>query len=109
MPYDIPPINSPLPLTSPPTEKPTPTPEFDEYDEEELDDQYPRSDSARSWSSFYAGNPDHSHFVSDQDSMPRRLRNRPTPEQAELLRKLFEQNPHPTTEARQRLADSSGM
>ncbi|KAG9222388.1 hypothetical protein CCMSSC00406_0002723 [Pleurotus cornucopiae] len=58
---------------------------------------------------FYAGNPDHTHFLVEPTDMPRKMRNRPTAEQTEELRKLYNQNPHPSTEQRQMLAERINM
>ncbi|KAK0465522.1 homeodomain transcription factor [Desarmillaria tabescens] len=49
------------------------------------------------------------HFNSENDSMPRRLRLRPTPDQADELKRVYSVNPHPTTEQRQILAERTGM
>ncbi|GLB35748.1 putative homeobox KN domain containing protein [Lyophyllum shimeji] len=59
--------------------------------------------------SFDSGNPDHFHFPSESDSMPRRMRMRPSAEQTEELRKLYNITPHPTTDQRQHLAERIGM
>ncbi|KAG5645355.1 hypothetical protein DXG03_006417 [Asterophora parasitica] len=92
--------------------------EFDDY----LDDDYSPielhpsratsiapQDLPQTHSSFYAGNPDHSHLASESDSMPRRMRMRPSVEQTDELRKLYNFTPHPTTEQRQLLAERIGM
>ncbi|KAG7452158.1 uncharacterized protein BT62DRAFT_926379 [Guyanagaster necrorhizus] len=49
------------------------------------------------------------HFNSESDSMPRRLRLRPTTDQADELKRVYSVNPHPTTEQRQVLAERTGM
>jgi hypothetical protein len=41
--------------------------------------------------------------------MPRRMRVRPTPDQTEELKKLYNINPHPTTDQRQLLSERIGM
>lgn len=41
--------------------------------------------------------------------MPRRMRMRPSPEQTEELRRVYNVNPHPTTDERQALAERIGM
>jgi hypothetical protein len=41
--------------------------------------------------------------------MPRRMRMRPSSEQTDELRRLYNINPHPTTEQRQNLASAIGM
>ena len=80
------------------------------------DDEHPPPDYSRSTSlgpsnvsSFYAGHSDHSHFYTESDSIPRRMRMRPSPEQTDELRKLYNINPHPTTEQRNTLASAIGM
>jgi hypothetical protein len=61
-------------------------------------------------SGYYAvGNPEHSHFYHDSDSTHRRMRMRPSSDQAEELRKLYNINPHPTAEQRQALSATIGM
>ncbi|PBK76862.1 hypothetical protein ARMSODRAFT_969465 [Armillaria solidipes] len=49
------------------------------------------------------------HFNIESDSMPRRLRLRPTTDQADELKRAYSVNPHPTTEQRQSLAERTGM
>ncbi|KAF8899208.1 hypothetical protein BD779DRAFT_1666920 [Infundibulicybe gibba] len=58
---------------------------------------------------FYSANPEQSRFLPDTENMPRRMRMRPTPEQTEELRKLYNLNPHPTTDQRQVLSERIGM
>jgi hypothetical protein len=60
-------------------------------------------------SSFYAGHSDQAHFYTDSDSMPRKMRMRPSSEQTEELRNLYNINPHPTSEQRQALSATTGM
>jgi len=90
-------------------------PDTDDYHDDEypsLDIQYSRSDSlgpSDVSSSFYTGHSDHSHFYTESETMPRRIRMRPSSEQTDELRKLYNINPHPTTEQRQALASSIGM
>ncbi len=48
-------------------------------------------------------------FNIENDSMPRRLRLRPTTDQADELKRAYSVNPHPTTEQRQALAERTGM
>jgi DNA-binding transcriptional regulator YdaS (Cro superfamily) len=50
-----------------------------------------------------------SSFFDDQDSMSRRSRIRPSPEQVEQLKNLFNANALPSTEEKQALADRIGM
>ena len=93
-----------------------------EFDDEFQDDEFspidiyhsrPTSavppDHSRPLSTFNAGNPDYPHFLSETESMPRRMRVRPTAEQTDELKKLYNINPHPTTDQRQLLADRIGM
>ncbi|KAI3622398.1 distal-less homeobox 3 [Moniliophthora roreri] len=56
-----------------------------------------------------SANSDYPQFLAENDSMPRRMRVRPSIEQTEELKKLFSINPHPSTEQRQSLADRIGM
>ncbi|RDB28863.1 Homeobox protein 10 [Hypsizygus marmoreus] len=121
VPHDSPPINPPIgpAVTSVSSHSSTRHPsEFDDYHDDDyspIDYQHSRStssvppDHSQPLSSFYAGNPDHTHFLSETDSMPRRMRMRPTAEQTEELRKLYNVNPHPTTDQRQLLAERIGM
>ncbi|KAF9074998.1 homeobox domain-containing protein [Rhodocollybia butyracea] len=86
--------------------------ELDELDEEYL----PAELSSRSLSSnehhkdaspaFY---PALDNTQEDQDSMNRRSRIRPSADQVEQLKKLFNANPLPSTEEKQALADHIGM
>ncbi|KAF8807943.1 homeobox-domain-containing protein [Phlegmacium glaucopus] len=85
-------------------------PDIDDFN----DDDYQRSRSASLGpsgvsSSFYTAHSDHSQFYTESDSMPRRLRMRPSSEQTDELKKLYNINPHPTTEQRQALASTIGM
>lgn len=115
VPYEVPvvPPTSSNSSSTPPSSLPTETEDFPD-DDLPLDgysrsDSMPGPDGARSWSSFYAGNPDHQHFLTESDNMPRRMRMRPSPEQTHQLRKLYNSNPHPSTEQRQALAERIGM
>jgi hypothetical protein len=70
--------------------------------------------SNSSSASFFAANPDLSYFGSSRDSpdptnMSRKMRMRPTAEQTEELKKLYNITPHPTSEDRQALAERIGM
>jgi len=67
------------------------------------------SSNGRAWSTFYSGNLEHAQFLTENDSVPRRIRIRPTSEQIEELRKLFNITHHPSNEQRQALADRIGM
>ena len=87
-------------------------PDTDDFqDDENLTPDYFRSTSLgpSNVSSFYSGPSDHSHFYTESDSIPRRMRMRPSPEQTDELRKLYNINPHPTTEQRNTLASDIGM
>ncbi|KAG6879443.1 hypothetical protein C0992_002574 [Termitomyces sp. T32_za158] len=78
-----------------------------DYDDYWFDDEYlPLDDYSRA---DYAGYSDYSHFTSETDSMPRRLRIRPSVEQTDELRKLYNLTPHPTADQRQFLAERIGM
>ncbi|EAU92613.1 hypothetical protein CC1G_06624 [Coprinopsis cinerea okayama7 len=46
---------------------------------------------------------------SPESNMPKKMRMRPTNEQTEELKKLYNSNPHPTAEERQALAERIGM
>ena len=88
------------------------TDDFHDDEYPSLDIQHSRSASlgpSEVSSSFYTGHSDHSHFYTESDNMPRRMRMRPSPEQTEELRKSYNINPHPTTEQRQALASTIGM
>ncbi|PPQ77037.1 hypothetical protein CVT25_014854 [Psilocybe cyanescens] len=113
--YDPQPIN-----TAPP---PLPLPSLQNHDmhrhndmHDILDDDYLLSHS-RSVSvvqsecppPFYAGHPDHAHFYTESENVPRRMRIRPSSEQTDELRKLYNINPHPSTEQRTTLARSISM
>ena len=57
---------------------------------------------------FAAGNPQHRHLFEDQ-GVQRKGRSRPSPQQSEELRKLYDRNPHPSKEEREALGDRIGM
>lgn len=81
-------------------------------DEYAFDTQHSRSASVIPSdypSSLYAGHSDQTHFYTELDNMPRRMRMRTSSEQTDELKKLYSINPHPTTEQRQMLAASIGM
>ncbi|KAJ3721904.1 hypothetical protein C8R42DRAFT_696405 [Lentinula raphanica] len=102
--YDNPSINS-LSSSSTPSFR---RPDLDEPDED-IDPQPPTfNDNTRIGSPFYVGNTENPHF-DDQDNMQRRSRMRPSPEQVEQLKNLFNINPLPSTEEKQALADRIGM
>lgn len=86
--------------------------DFHDNEGQSLDNHHSRSASlgpSDVSSSFYAGNSDHSQFYTESDSIPRKIRMRPSSEQTDELRKLYNINPHPTTEQRQALASTIGM
>ncbi|KAG6842401.1 hypothetical protein C0991_007531 [Blastosporella zonata] len=107
VPYNVPPVISPTAASTSnnPAHHPS---EFDDYyyDDDYIPDDYSRATSVVP---DYASRQDHSHFTSETDSMPRRMRIRPSPEQTDELRKLFNLTPHPTTDQRQHLAERIGM
>ncbi|KAH9486332.1 Homeobox protein 10 [Psilocybe cubensis] len=79
------------------------------YPDDECLSVHSRSVSVVKSESFYAGHPDQAHFYTESENMPRRMRIRPSPEQTEELRKLYNINPHPSTEQRTTLAQNIGM
>ncbi|KAG6846080.1 hypothetical protein H0H87_006444 [Tephrocybe sp. NHM501043] len=107
VPYNVPPVISPIAAASTSNYPPR------EYDDIYFDDDYlPLDDYSRATSIVppdYTGYPDYSQFTSETDSMPRRMRMRPSAEQADELRKLYNLTPHPTTDQRQHLAERIGM
>jgi hypothetical protein len=68
-------------------------------------------DDPKRQSLFYAGNAEHRHFFAEAETMPRRMRmrNRPSTEQTDELRKSYRANPHPTKEDREALGERIGM
>lgn len=48
-------------------------------------------------------------FMADTELVPRRMRARPTQEQTEELRKMYDLNPHPSSELRHALSERLGM
>ncbi|KAL0571976.1 hypothetical protein V5O48_009978 [Marasmius crinis-equi] len=107
---ESPPINSILPPNHP---------AMNHHEEYFEDDHYPLIDLAQrpslqssnpalGWSQFYGSSPDHAQILTDNEAA-RRMRIRPSPEQTEELRKLFQVAAHPSTEQRQALADRIGM
>lgn len=90
-------------------------PEFDDFQDDDhssVDIHHSRSASVigpEYSSAFYTGLPDQAHFYTASDNIPRKMRMRPSSEQAEELKKLYHINPHPTTEQRQALSASIGM
>ncbi|KAK7058557.1 hypothetical protein VNI00_002193 [Paramarasmius palmivorus] len=81
----------------------------DTYDDIYPPYEYSQSSNPLGWSQSQSNNSDYPHFLTENDSMPRRMRVRPSAEQTEELKKLFNINPHPSTEQRQSLADRIGM
>ncbi|KAJ4002185.1 homeodomain transcription factor [Lentinula boryana] len=103
-PYDNPSINS----LTPPSTSSFRRNDLDELDEEIDAQSPPLLDNGRMGSPFYTGNMENAHFE-EQDNMQRRSRIRPSPEQVEQLKNLFNANPLPSTEEKQALADRIGM
>ena len=118
--YDLPPIVSLLTSRgSSASHSPLQVDELDDF----ADDDYlehnamgPSSlvaalDDPRRQSLFYATNPDQNHVFAEAEQMPRRMRmrNRPTAEQIDQLRKMFASNPHPSKEDREELGEKISM
>ncbi|KAF8921803.1 hypothetical protein CPB85DRAFT_1264558 [Mucidula mucida] len=104
-------INSSRPSHSSSTSS-TPRPsESGDYPDDDYPDSHPHHlpDDNHSWPSYQTADPEH-NFLSESESMARRLRNnRLSAEQKEALRKAFVENPNPSSDQRQALADSVGM
>ncbi|KAJ4485660.1 homeodomain transcription factor [Lentinula aciculospora] len=83
-------------------------PDYDEFDEDIDFQSSSHPDNGRIGSPFYTGNMENTHFE-DQENVHRRSRMRPSSEQVEQLKNLFNVNPLPTTEDKQALADRIGM
>lgn len=68
-------------------------------------------DDPKRQSLFFAGNAEHRHVFAEAETLPRRMRmrNRPTAEQTDELRKLYRSNPHPSKEQRENLGERIGM
>lgn len=73
-------------------------------------------ETPRQQSAFYAGNPEHHHSLSRDNSPPAvdlsarpRMRMRPTSQQTDELRRFYQVNPHPTKEEREDLSERIGM
>ncbi|KAG6814008.1 hypothetical protein H0H92_004501 [Tricholoma furcatifolium] len=107
--YNVPPV---IPSTTASSSN-NPTRHPSEFDDYYYDDDYlPLDDVSRANSLVppdYPGYSDYSHFPSETDSMPRRMRMRPSIEQTDELRKLYNITPHPTSDQRQHLAERIGM
>ncbi|KAF8624219.1 hypothetical protein AX15_005985 [Amanita polypyramis BW_CC] len=58
---------------------------------------------------YISENGDVPQVTTEAESIPRRTRARPTMEQAEELKRLYDRNPHPSAELRQALSDRLGM
>jgi hypothetical protein len=118
--HDLPPIASLL-GSNPSSASHSPQ-QLDELDEF-IDDDHPDNsgggpsplvaalDDPKRQSLFYAGNAEHRHFFAETETMPRkmRMRNRPSTEQTDELRRLYRSNPHPTKEDREALGERIGM
>jgi hypothetical protein len=68
-------------------------------------------DDPKRQSLFYAGNAEQKHFFAEAETMPRRMRmrNRPSTDQTDELRKLYRLNPHPSKDDREALGEQIGM
>ncbi|ETW86848.1 hypothetical protein HETIRDRAFT_58809 [Heterobasidion irregulare TC 32-1] len=100
--YDIPPISSLLTSASSSTSTPPGPNDIDDLAEPEQQQQ----------SAFYAGNPEHRHIYETAPAeMPTRprMRQRPTSQQSDELKKFYNSNPHPTKEEREALGERIGM
>lgn len=118
--FDLPPITSLLGSSaSSASHSPLQIDELDEFpDDDYLDGGALRPsplvaalDDPRRQALFYAGNAEHKHFFAEAEQMPRRMRmrNRPSTEQTDELRKLFASNAHPSKEDREELGERIGM
>jgi hypothetical protein len=57
----------------------------------------------------HSGNGHASQFIADAESGPRRMRPRPTQEQTDELKRMYDIEPHPSTDLRQALSERLGM
>ncbi|KAF7972174.1 hypothetical protein HWV62_18748 [Athelia sp. TMB] len=118
--YDLPPITHLS--ASGPSSPQQQIDELDDDDDDEFqdDDRYETNgpsalvaalDDPKRQSLFYAGNPEHRHYFAENESMPRRMRmrNRPSAEQTDELRKLYKANQHPSKDEREELGERIGM
>lgn len=90
--------------------------EFDDYQDDEipsLDLNQSRlvPDLARQHhhSAYISGNGDSPRFVAEPESTPRRMRALPSTEQIDELKRMYDIDPHPSTELRQALSERLGM
>ncbi|PFH52300.1 hypothetical protein AMATHDRAFT_57354 [Amanita thiersii Skay4041] len=90
--------------------------EFDDYHDDEISSldlnqsrMVPNMSQQYQHPLYYPGNGDPPHFMAEPDSLPRKMRMRPTQEQTEQLKKLYNITPHPTPEQRQVLSERIGM
>ncbi|KII93954.1 hypothetical protein PLICRDRAFT_695028 [Plicaturopsis crispa FD-325 SS-3] len=93
--------------------------DIDDYPEDEYPppSRYPRRSTSLAATAadaqeqtFYAGNNDNKHhFAAQSEAMTRKIRMRPSAEQTDELRKLYNKNPHPTREEREELGERIGM
>jgi hypothetical protein len=118
--YDTPPIASLI--SSNTSSIPHSPQEIDELDDF-ADEDYPENgalgpsplvaalDDPKRQSLFFAGNAEHRHVFAEAETLPRRMRmrNRPTAEQTNELRKLYRSNAHPSKEERENLGERIGM
>ncbi|EPQ60299.1 homeobox-domain-containing protein [Gloeophyllum trabeum ATCC 11539] len=123
-PYELPPISAllasaPSPSTSSPVSRPVhrsslPV-EYDDYFDEEDHIMHshlpPIGGYPPHQSAFYAGTAEGRHIIEStpEPTVPRKMRFRPTPQQTEELRKVYNVNPHPSKEEREELGESIGM
>lgn len=113
MPYEAP-TSNPLPRvhapSAPISHRHSELDDFHDDDYSSIDiHQRSASVTPNDHSLFYTGGQDHSHFLTEGENMPRRMRMRPSVEQTEELKQLYNINPHPTTEQRQALSERIGM
>lgn len=105
-----------MPSHYPPSSYPSHRPEYDDYHDEDYPPPssapYSRASSVLPTeppSFYYTNNMESAYLTAETDSASRRMRMRPSPEQHEELRRLYNINPHPSAEERQALADRIGM
>ncbi|KAH8099745.1 homeobox-domain-containing protein [Cristinia sonorae] len=115
--FELPPISALIASVSS-----APPPQQLEFDDMSDDEQLPplseqnlakiphSAEHSRRQSAFYTGgNPQHRHLSEADQASHRKGRSRPTPQQSEELRKLYDRNPHPSKEEREELGDRIGM
>jgi hypothetical protein len=114
--HDLPPITLLGSNPSSTAHSPQQLDELDEFIDDENGGAGPSPlvaalDDPKRQSLFYAGNAEHRHFFAEAETMPRRMRmrNRPSTEQTDELRKSYRSNPHPSKEDREALGERIGM